>query len=159
MDPIIGGMLIGLAAGAGKNLLFDEPARRQQNIYNATTTALSPWTGLKSQGPVASNMGSDLFQGALTGATMGQQYGAAEAQKNLLETQTKLLQKSAPLDASSAAKTTSIRSQQDLQNVYGNINRAVPGLNLQGAFAPMQYQSIPPVQNKWTGMATLGRAY
>lgn len=91
MNPIIIGSLIGAGTGLAKGILFDEPQRRQEAKYQAVTAALSPWTGLRPQLP-QNQSGNNLLQGAITGAITGQQFGQAQAQKDLLDVQTKLLQ-------------------------------------------------------------------
>jgi hypothetical protein len=92
MHPLLMGSLLGLGAGAAKTMLFDEPARKQELKYQATTQALSPWTGLKATMP-ENKAGENLFSGAATGLAMGMNYDRMQKQQ---DTQDWLLGKKTP---------------------------------------------------------------
>lgn len=84
---LIEGLLIGAALGVAKDQFIDKPKRQAALRYQAITAGLSPWTGIKPEMP-ENRSGDSIFQGAITGAEMGQQAQQAQAQQELLASQT-----------------------------------------------------------------------
>lgn len=67
------GMAVMAALALAKNQMIDQPAADRKRKYEATTAALSPWTGMKSEYVQDPNAIGAMMSGAGAGAAMGSQ--------------------------------------------------------------------------------------
>lgn len=77
------GMAVMAALALAKNQLIDQPAADRKRKYEATTAALSPWTGMKSQFVDDPNAIGAVIGGAGAGAAMGSEISKSNLNDSL----------------------------------------------------------------------------
>lgn len=85
------GPLAGMGLGILKSELIDRPKEMRQRELQATTAALSPWTGLKAQPVQEANWQEAAMSGAAAGMGQEQQEAAALQQAQDQEQQRQLM--------------------------------------------------------------------
>ncbi len=141
MDPITIGLLIGAATGMFKGGM-DAKKEKAQRDQASAAQRWSPWTHIQA-GPIqtADPMGSTM-QGALAGASMGQQFGGGAP-----ATGETLGEKSVPMQG---AQNAAPAPAYDYSQVGGTGYNSYPGA---GAGARPAYMQPGAQRSPWGSLA------
>lgn len=90
MDPVTLA-LIGGGLGFAKGEFVDKPRERRQRAYAAEVMRYSPWTGMQAQLPQEADPMGSAMQGAMAGASFGQNMQTVDNQNALMKAQTDAL--------------------------------------------------------------------